>query len=219
MLLLEFVFYNAVMLYAMACLVSAWSWGRRRGIPDGLLGLCTVALPLAAWLFGTFYSWVSLLTPVSLYWLWSRTNRREAEEARAYSSADLNQRGAVARRLAQAPDDGAAHLQLAGLMEKSRCWSEALEHYEAANRASERMFNRTELDEARERIEEAMRTPASAPFEGMRRELSPLDWAAMGLAALHGFFNPPHAAAAISAVLFAAWLRGGRDGRPSSALA
>jgi hypothetical protein len=207
--------YDALMFYAFFTIASAWSWGRRREVHDGLLLLFGMAVPIAAWLFSNFFPWAALLTALSygVLWRWASEHEGKAEDGlrrlRAEDSA------AAAARLRQAPDDGAARFMMAQELEKSGRWAEAMTEYEAAHRISDRMFPESSLAIARERLQNAIveKRPAPGGVGARRILMRRRDWALVAACAALVAWSPPRAVGLLAALGFARWLTSGDDSR------
>lgn len=199
--------YHAVMFYAIASVAAAWSWGQRRGIPDAVLGLAGVAVPAAAWLFSMnpSWTWAAGLVAACYAGLWRWASDREELDERALLDLDDEERAAARARLETAADDGAAMMSMARLLEKDGRWAEALYYYEAARGSSERVMSERDFEYTRERLERAARGEPPVAASTLR----PADWAAFAVAVVLLFWSPLRGAAALAALSFARWLRGG----------
>jgi hypothetical protein len=209
--------YNLLMLYAMICVASAWSWGQRRGIPDALLVFAGIAVPTAGWVFSLFSPWVGLLVPATLGALWWWASRREEGEDHALREMHAEDRAAAASRLRAAPDDGASRLLIAQSLENEGRWRAALVQYEACHRASDQMFSAKALEDARERLSHAQsvkQAPRGARPRGL--EPRPLDWVVFAAAGVLCLWSLPRGLAALGALAFARWLRVASETRPGS---
>lgn len=209
--------YHILMIYAMVCVASAWSWDQRRGIPDALLAFGGIAVPMAGWVFSIFFSWAGLLLPATLGGLWWWASRREEVDDRVLREMHAEDRTAAAARLQAAPDDGAARLMIASALENEGQWEAALAQYEACHAASDRMFSAKALEAARERLRHAAavkQAPRGARPRGL--ELRPFDKAVFALAALLCLWSPPRGLAALSLLAFARWLHVASQTRPGS---
>ncbi|OGS40938.1 MAG: hypothetical protein A2506_06480 [Elusimicrobia bacterium RIFOXYD12_FULL_66_9] len=209
--------YNLLMLYAMVCVASAWAWGQRRGIPDALLGLAGIAIPMAGWVFSVFFAWAGLLLPVTLGALWWWASRREEADDRVLREMHASDRAAATARLKDAPDDGAARLMIAQSLENEGRWAEALIQYEACHVASDRMLPEKALEAARERLSHALAVDQAPRGELLRGlALRRFAWTPFVIAAGLCLWSPGRGLAALSLLAFARWLRVASETRPGS---
>jgi tetratricopeptide (TPR) repeat protein len=214
---IEQIAYHAAMLYGLASVAVAWAWGQRRGVSDFSLMAFGIALPTAGWLFSLdpSRSWTAALSPVCCGFLWYGAAGREELADRELDRVDDREFASAESRLAAAPDDGSAMLTLARLLEARGRRDEALRYYEAAHRASDRMFTALNLSEARERLAHGPEGPRPAVAAA---ELRPADWIAFAVGAALLFWSPLRGAAVLSTTAFARWLRAGAPPRPGPRL-
>ncbi len=207
--------YDVLMFYAFFNITSAWSWGRRREVPDGLLAVFGVGVPIGAWLFSQFFSWSGLLIAASYVGLWQWSSGREAAAEAGLKRLREEDRVAAVARLRQAPDDGVARLMLAQEFEKAGNWDEALRQYEAAHRLSAQMLSEASLAQARERLQRAMSDKRSArrPVGARRVDMRRRDWACAAAGVVLAIWSPARGLAALTAMMFARWLTSGDDSR------
>ena len=200
----ELIVGHALMLYACASLAAAWAWGGTRGVPDWMLTVFGVAVPVGAWTLSISKVealWAAPASFVILYFLAVRARQRLIETMDRERAAD---RAAAEDRAISRPDDGAARMTLAKVAEEEGRWDDALDHYEAAHKASDRMFTEMDLKDARDRIE-VERALAARP-KGLRAH--PLDAGLMAASAALALTSPVRGLAPLAALLFVAWLRG-----------
>ena len=195
---------HALMLYAAFQLATAWAWGSKRGVPEGLMTVFGLAVPVGAWALSIAKPqilWAAPASVVVLYVLAGKPRARLIEAIKADRAAD---RAAAEDQAISRPDDGSARMTLARVAEEDGRFDDALDHYEAAHRASEQMFTAGDLANARDKID-ALRAEA-----GRRRGLlgHPLDAAAVAASAVVCFYYPARGAAPLSALLLVAWMRG-----------
>lgn len=198
---------HLLMLYAAANLAALWAWGSRRGVSELWLTVLGLALPVGAWAVSIARPPALWLAPASIAFLYLLSVKDRAAAESALEGERRDEREYAADRAVAAPDDGAARLLLAKAAEEDGRFDDALEHYEAAHRMSDRMFNAEELQAARDRVE-TLRALAAAP-KGFAAH--PLDAVMMALAALLALYAPARGLAPLSALLFAHWMRGDRD--------
>ncbi len=195
---------HVLMLYAAANLAAEWSWGSRRGVPESLMTTLGLAIPVAAWVLSIAKPAVMWGVPASIGLLYFLAIKPRAELVEAMRRDLAEDRSKAEDRAVSNPDDGSARMTLAQVAEKEGRFDDALDHYEAAHRISDRMFSAPELEMARERLD-AMKTEVKRP-KGLL--VHPLDAAAMGVCALLALAAPAAGLAPLSCMLFVLWLRG-----------
>jgi tetratricopeptide (TPR) repeat protein len=209
----ELIAYHAAMFYALSSVAIAWSWGGRRGISETSLMILGVAVPAAGWLFSLAPDRPepSLLAPLCFGYLWYASSRREKRDDRFLDDEYDRELARIEERLRAAPDDGVAHLTLARMYEQKGRAAEALERYESAHAASDRMFTEMDLADARERLSRAQEA-APAPAAG--KPLHPADWIAFAVGAALLFSSPVRGASVLASTAFARWLHAETRARP-----
>lgn len=196
------------MLYAAIHMAATWAWGSKRGVPMGLLTVFGLAVPVGAWALSVAKPEIQWATPMSiaiLYFLAVKPHRELIETIKAERAAD---RAAAEDRAISCPDDGSARMTLARVAEEDGRFDDALDHYEAAHRASDMMLSAAELAAVRDKLD-TLRVIA----ERRRGVLvHPLDATAIAASAVLIFFAPVRGLAPLSILLFVVWMRGDLDG-------
>ena len=198
---------HALMVYASFQLAALWAWGSRRGVPEGILTVFGLGIPVGAWALSIAKPALLWAVPASiglLYFMAANPRNEDIDAIKADRDAD---RAAAEDRAISRPDDGSARMTLARVAEVEERFDDALDHYEAAHRASDLMFPAAELAAARDKID-ALRAEAAR-----RRGLSgrPVDVIAIAASAAVCFWAPARGLAPLSALLFVAWARGDAD--------
>jgi len=163
-----------------------------------------LAFPVAGWTLSISKPEALWLSPVAigvLYFLAVRSRERLIETMRLDRAAE---RAAAEDRAIAAPDDGSARMTLAKVAEDEGRFDDALDHYEAAHRASDRMFTLGDLKAARDNID-VLRAEAARP-KGLGAH--PVDAGLMAACAALAFVSPVRGLAPLTALLFVSWLRG-----------
>lgn len=193
------------MVYAAFSLVTVWAWGAKRGVPESLMTVFGLAIPVGAWALSIAKPVALWAAPASIAVLYLLTVKPRAQLIEAIKNERLADRAAAEDRAISRPDDGSARMTLARVAELEGRFDDALDHYEAAHRISDMMLPDAELATLRDRIE-AMRAEA-----GRSRGLSshPVDATVLALAALLCLVSPARGLAPLSAVLFSLWTREG----------
>jgi len=205
--------YDLLMCYAFFTIASSWMWGRRREIPDGVLGGIGVIVPFVVWIFTQFDSWSGLLIAAAYGGLWRWASEHEASAEDAMRREILAEGAAAAARRAQAPGDGVARYAFAQALEKQGHWAQALAEYEEAHRLSSEMFPESAISEVRERLAPAIadnRPPLFRP-SARRINLRPHDKPVAVAAGALLLWNPPKALGLLAALAFARWLTSGDE--------
>lgn len=195
------------MLYAAVHMAAMWAWGSKRGVPMGLLTVFGLAVPVGAWALSIAKPETLWAAPVSiaiLYILAVKPHRELVAAIKAERAAD---RAAAEDRAISRPDDGSARMNLARVAEEDGRFDDALDHYEAAHRASDMMFPAAELAAARDKID-TLRAVA-ARKQGLLAH--PADAAAIAASAALSFYAPARGLAPLSILLFVVWMRGDLD--------
>jgi tetratricopeptide (TPR) repeat protein len=211
--IIELIAYHAAMFYALSAVAIAWAWGGRRGISETSLMILGVAVPAAGWLFSMYPERPepALLAPACYWYLWYGASDRAKRDDRFLDEEFDKELARTEERLRAAPDDGAAHHNLARLYEKRGRAAEALAHYESAHAASDRMFTEMDLADARERLS---RAPDAAPTPAGGKPLHPADWIAFAVGAALLFSSPVRGASVLASTAFARWLHSETRPRP-----
>ncbi|UPT73735.1 MAG: hypothetical protein M0D55_18085 [Elusimicrobiota bacterium] len=199
---------HGLMLYACASLAAAWAWGSRKGSSELWMTVLGLAVPVAAWLMSIAKPAVLWAAPASIALLALMTAKPRAEVVEAIRRDRSADRAAAEDRAISHPDDGAARMTLAKIAEDEGRWDDALDHYDAAHRLSDRMLPEAELASARERVD-ASRAAAARP-KGLTAH--PVDAAFLAAAALLALRSPVRGLAPLSCLLFVLWLRGDLGG-------
>lgn len=190
--------------YAALHLAAAWAWGAKRGVPVVFLTVFGVAIPVGAWALSIAKPpvlWAAPASILALYMLAIKPHRELLESIKAERRAE---RAAAEDRAISRPDDGAARMTLAHVAESEGRFDDALDHYEAAHRASELMFSAGDLAAARDNLD-----TLRALAERKRGLLvHPIDMAAVAASAVLCFFSPVRGLAPLSGLLFVLWMRG-----------
>lgn len=199
---------HILMLYAAANLAAAWAWGSRRGVPESLMTVFGLAIPVGAWAMSIAKPAMMWVVPASIGLLYLLAAKPRAELAETMRRDLADERASAEDRAIARPDDGSARMTLAHVAEKEGRFDDALDHYEAAHKISDRMFSAHELASARDRLE-AMKAEA-----GRKKGLTahPLDAAAITACVLVALGSPMMGLAPLSGLLFVLWLRGDLGG-------
>ena len=207
---LALVLYQPAMAYGLLMLASYWAGDARSAGTLLYMGL-GLAGPLTAWLFTFFLPSAALLCPASLgllYYLLDSEERGAREVREEAVRAELEE---ASLRAAQFPDDGAAHLSRAELLEKAARFSDAREAYERAHACSDRMLPASELETIRARLADAEADALGgvATLESEQDRLGRRVEAACLALCLPILFVLPFAAVSLASVmLFLGWFRG-----------
>ena len=202
--LMSLILGNVLMAYAALHLAAAWAWGSKRGVPVLLLTVFGVAIPVGAWALSIAKPPVLWAAPVSIVVLYLLAIKPHRELLEAIKNERVADRAAAEDRAISRPDDGAARMTLARVAESEGLFDDALDHYEAAHRASELMFSAADLAAARDNLD-----TLRAVAERKRGLLvHPIDMAAVAASAVLCFFSPARGAAPLSGLLFVLWMRG-----------
>ena len=199
---------HLLMLYAAASLGACWAWGSKRGVSELLMTVLGLAIPVGAWAMSVAKPAVLWAVPGSLSLLFLLTAKPRAELVEEMRLDRVSERASAEDQAISRPDDGSARMTLAHIAEQEGRFDDALDHYEAAHRISDRMFPEAELASARDRLD-ALRAVA-----GRRRGLTahPLDAAVLAAAALVTLKAPALGLAPLSGLLFVLWTRGDLGG-------
>lgn len=194
---------HLLMIYAAFNLAALWAWGGKRGVPEGLMTVFGLAVPIGAWALSIAKPGMLWAAPASIAILYFLAVKPRAALIEAMKNDRLADRAAAEDRAIAHPDDGSARLTLARVAEEEGRFDDALDHYEAAHRASATMFPETDLAAARDKVD-ALRAVA-AHKRGLLAH--PVDAGALAAAAILCFLSPARGAAPLSALLFVLWMR------------
>lgn len=204
------VLYQPAMAYGLLMLASYWA-GNARSAGTVLYMALGLAGPLTAWLFTFFLPPLSLIGPASLGLLYLLLSAEEG------GTRDIREDAATAAleeasvRVAQFPDDGAAHLARAELLEEAGRWQDAREAYESAHRCSDRMLSAVELDAIRVRLSDAEQDAQGGGVASLESEQDTLgrrvELACLVLSALVFPLLPFAALSLAATMLFLRWFR------------
>lgn len=199
---------HVLMLYASLQLAANWAWGSKRGVPMGLLTVFGLSVPVGAWALSVSKPGLLWAATVSIAVLYVLAVKPHGDLVAAIKAERAAERAAAEDRAISRPDDGSARMTLARVAEEEGRFDDALDHYEAAHRASDMMFPAAELAAARDKVD-ALRS-AAARRAGLLSH--PVDAAALAASAALCFLEPARGMAPLSALLFVAWMRGDLDG-------
>jgi hypothetical protein len=194
---------HALMIYASVQLTSIWAWGSKHGVSEGLMTVFGLGIPVGAWALSIGKPaalWAAPASIAVLYFLALKPRAALIEQMNADRAED---RAAAEDRAISRPDDGAARMTLARVAEQERRFDDALDHYEAAHRASERMFTAADLEAARDKLD--MLRAASSRRSGLAGH--PVDAAMIAASAALCCVAPARGAAPLAALLFVLWMR------------
>jgi hypothetical protein len=173
-----------------------------------MLTVFGLAFPVGAWTLSISKPAALWLAPASMTVLYLFGVRAHARDLEALKGERDRDRASAEDRAIARPDDGAARLTLAKVAEEEGRFDDALDHYAAAHRISDRMFSEHELSDARDRVD-VLRVRAAQP-KGMKRR--PFDVLVMAACAALAFSDPARGLAPLSGLLFASWMRGDLGG-------
>lgn len=150
-----FIGYQIVMLYGIGSLAAYFCWRPPRHIPQGEFAVLGVCLPIAGWLLSFAYRPFCFVTALSLGVLFFRyaSVEKEVREQEDAESEDLL-RGAE-EAIAQDPGNAMGYVTKGEVLEKRRDWHGALKAFETAHKLSDRTVSAPELDEIRQRLQDA----------------------------------------------------------------
>jgi tetratricopeptide (TPR) repeat protein len=194
---------HALMLYAACHLAAMWAWGSKRGVSEGMLTVFGLAIPVGSWALSIAKPGALWAAPVSLVFLYFLAVRPRAELIEAMKVDRAADRASAEDRAISRPDDGSARLTLARVAEEEGRFDDALDHYEAAHRASDLMFPAAELASARDKVD-ALRAAADRKGGVFAH---PIDAASVVASAALCFRAPVRGLAPLCAMLFVLWMR------------
>lgn len=196
--------YQLMMIYGILTLVSYWAAGDTREIGEPLYLVFGVALPVAGWGMTFFAPPFSLLTPLSVGFLYALGRRRQHHDDKRLLRRWERDLADAERMIEADPQNAAAVWAKAKLLESRGRFDSALDYYERAHALSSRTVTAHELEEIRFRVESARaREKASTGGAGRFLEWSFL---AAGLATLpHNWIMGLNLC---GLMIFLSWFRG-----------
>lgn len=195
--------YWGMVLWGLLVLGSYWTWGSPRGVSDGLFTILGLVVPVASQALAVAFPLFGLATPASLAVLYVLMTQADSG-AKAARAAELEERlEEAAGALRKDPGNAAALLTQAEALEARGLHAQALESYEAAHKASDRMLDALKLAEARDRLAHLAQAQAEP-----KRRLPQLEYLFLAASALYLGVDPARAVTLAGLMAFALWLRG-----------
>ncbi len=152
--------YQIGMGYGLLALASFWAApaDKPRKIPQLLLLLFGVVIPLMGWFLSLFLPWFFFIVPGSLGYLYWTTVGAEKAQDKAGAAVLDEELEHAAKMIASDPDNAVGYWSMAKVYDQRGQWRTALENYRRANELSERTLSNQEWEDIRARLEHELST-------------------------------------------------------------